>query len=324
MLWKEKEKSTGIQLGIEPRTFRSLVGCSYHWATGPTAEIISRQLSAVTQHCNIRRCRTLWDEPEQGYYVTGGWCSTSSQTSSYMHIHFTIPRGLSKCFCFALNVKCVKMKRRPMHVYTIIMHNSARSQDKGFMPAVYGSISIELGAEESIICVNLHLDLNVKYMCTNLKSMCNLPSIQISGKWLQANRHVRYKHTSAMQSRWCGARSGSPQLLLHLYLASCWSPPQFTRQGQAEVLELLSIYCGLHYNKMIQYSSSFSSTVCCHLPLDSLIPWPYVRVGHHISERIQPLNGTQHTINRLQGRRERNNTHSVIHTENKSGLTIIL
>ena len=64
-------------------------------------------------------------------------------------------------------------------------------------------------------------------------------------------------------------------------------------------------------NDLIQTcSSSFGSTVHCHLSLDSLIPWPYVCVSHHVSERVHPLNGTQHTIHRLQSvqeRREGNN-----------------
>ena len=34
----EKEKSTGMQLEIEPRTFQFLVRSSYHWATRPLAE----------------------------------------------------------------------------------------------------------------------------------------------------------------------------------------------------------------------------------------------------------------------------------------------
>ena len=38
----------------------------------------------------------------------------------------------------------------------------------------------------------------------------------IYGKWPQTNRHT---HVSAMQSRWCGAHSGSPQShVLQVYI----------------------------------------------------------------------------------------------------------
>ena len=46
---KERKKSTGIQLGIEPGTFRLLVGPSYHWTTGPMAEE-RKQASLYNSH----------------------------------------------------------------------------------------------------------------------------------------------------------------------------------------------------------------------------------------------------------------------------------
>ena len=51
---------------------------------------------------------------------------------SYMHIYLPFTGGF-KVFLLALIVKCVQMKKRAMHIYTIIIHNCARSQDKGFI-----------------------------------------------------------------------------------------------------------------------------------------------------------------------------------------------
>ena len=47
-LEREKEKSIGIKLEIKPGTLQLLVGCSYHWTTGSTAE--ERSKSAYNRH----------------------------------------------------------------------------------------------------------------------------------------------------------------------------------------------------------------------------------------------------------------------------------
>ena len=64
---------------------------------------------------------------------------------SYMHIYLPFTWGF-KVFLLALIVKCVQMKRRAMHVYIIIIiHNCARSQDKGLIWIHAGSIYIGMG-----------------------------------------------------------------------------------------------------------------------------------------------------------------------------------
>ena len=174
------------------------------------------------------------------------------------------------------------------------------------MPAVYGSTSVELGSEESIICVNLHSDLDVKYTCTNLKCMCNLLSYPFNSNFLYM---AASKQARTLQTHFRNAVPLVWSLLRLTPITVAFVPSQPPRdRGKQRSGNKTLINCGFHYDKMIQCSSSFGSTVCCHLPLDSLIPWPYVRVSHHVSERVQPLNGTQHTIHSLQGRRERNNT----------------
>ena len=45
-LWREKEKSTGIQLGIELGTFRLPVGRFYHWIHGAEASLQYNSLEA--------------------------------------------------------------------------------------------------------------------------------------------------------------------------------------------------------------------------------------------------------------------------------------
>ena len=69
-------------------------------------------------------------EPEQAdtgtvlYYR----CNTSSQASSYMHIHSPFTGGFKGPFLIKR-----QMKRHAMYIYTIIMHNSARGRDKCLM-----------------------------------------------------------------------------------------------------------------------------------------------------------------------------------------------